>query len=78
MRKYGALIVQSKGYIVTVPGNLFILSAPSGAGKSSLISALLKSESPRPLEVSVSTTTRDPRPGEVDGQHYHFVAKKGI
>ena len=76
MRKYGALIVQSKGYIVTVPGNLFILSAPSGAGKSSLISALLKSESPRPLEVSVSTTTRDPRPGEVDGQHYHFVTKK--
>jgi len=60
---------------VTV-GNLFILSAPSGAGKSSLISALLKQESSRPMEVSVSHTTRAPRPGEVDGQHYHFVAKE--
>ena len=49
---------------VTTPGNLFILSAPSGAGKSSLISALLKQESPRPMQVSVSHTTRDPRPGE--------------
>ncbi|WP_448547112.1 guanylate kinase [Thalassotalea fusca] len=57
-------------------GNLFILSAPSGAGKSSLISALLKQESSRPMEVSVSHTTRAPRPGEVDGQHYHFVSKE--
>ncbi|WP_286234272.1 guanylate kinase [Thalassotalea sediminis] len=55
-------------------GNLFILSAPSGAGKSSLISALLKQESVRPMQVSVSHTTRSPRPGEVDGQHYHFVS----
>ncbi|WP_286270866.1 guanylate kinase [Thalassotalea hakodatensis] len=55
-------------------GNLFILSAPSGAGKSSLISALLKQESTRPMQVSVSHTTRAPRPGEVDGQHYHFVS----
>ncbi|OKY26631.1 guanylate kinase [Thalassotalea sp. PP2-459] len=55
-------------------GNLFILSAPSGAGKSSLISALLKQESTRPMQVSVSHTTRTPRPGEVDGQHYHFVS----
>lgn len=54
-------------------GNLFILSAPSGAGKSSLISALLKQDSPRLMQVSVSHTTRQPRPGEVDGQHYHFV-----
>jgi guanylate kinase len=59
-----------------VKGNLFILSAPSGAGKSSLIAALLKHESPRSMQVSVSTTTRAPRPGEVDGQHYHFVTKK--
>lgn len=58
---------------VTTPGNLFILSAPSGAGKSSLINALLKQESPRPMQVSVSHTTRDPRPGEVDTEHYHFV-----
>jgi guanylate kinase len=58
---------------VTTKGNLFILSAPSGAGKSSLISALLKQTSPRTMQVSVSHTTRDPRPGEADGQHYHFV-----
>ncbi|GAA5192686.1 guanylate kinase [Ferrimonas gelatinilytica] len=53
-------------------GNLFILAAPSGAGKSSLISALLKDQ-PADMQVSVSTTTRAMRPGEVDGKHYHFV-----
>jgi guanylate kinase len=63
-----------KGYIVTTPGNLFILSAPSGAGKSSLIKALLSQESTRLMEVSVSHTTRDPRPGENDGEHYHFIS----
>ena len=61
---------------MTTPGNLFILSAPSGAGKSSLISAMLKQYSARPMQVSVSHTTRAPRPGEVDGQHYHFVSKE--
>lgn len=61
---------------MTTTGNLFILSAPSGAGKSSLISALLKHESARLMQVSVSHTTRDPRPGEVDGEHYHFVSVK--
>ncbi|GHG00017.1 guanylate kinase [Thalassotalea marina] len=55
-------------------GNLFILSAPSGAGKSSLISALLKQQSERPMQVSVSHTTRSPRPGEENGKHYHFVS----
>jgi len=58
-------------------GNLFILSAPSGAGKSSLISALLSDENKqqlnRNMQVSVSHTTRAPRPGEIDGVHYHFV-----
>ena len=61
---------------MTVPGNLFILSAPSGAGKSSLINALLKQDnqaSARPMQVSVSHTTRDIRPGENNGEHYHFV-----
>jgi guanylate kinase len=53
-------------------GNLFIVSAPSGAGKSSLISALLQ-DKPADMQVSVSHTTRQPRPGEVNGQHYHFV-----
>ncbi|NHH88821.1 guanylate kinase [Pseudoalteromonas sp. MB47] len=53
-------------------GNLFILSAPSGAGKSSLISALLEKHSD--MKVSVSHTTRSPRPGEENGVHYHFVS----
>lgn len=60
-----------------VPGNLFILSAPSGAGKSSLINALLKTEnqaSTRAMQVSISHTTRDARPGENNGEHYHFVS----
>lgn len=64
----------TKGISVTVPGNLFILSAPSGAGKSSLINALLEQESSRPMQVSVSHTTREPRPGEQEGKHYHFVS----
>lgn len=60
---------------MTTPGNLFILSAPSGAGKSSLIKALLKQHSTREMQVSVSHTTRNARPGEENGQHYHFVSK---
>jgi guanylate kinase len=52
-------------------GLLFVITAPSGAGKSSLIEALLK-EDPR-LRLSVSYTTRAPRPGEVNGREYHFV-----
>ena len=52
-------------------GRLFVITAPSGAGKTSLINALLK-EDPR-LKLSVSYTTRPPRPGERDGREYHFV-----
>jgi guanylate kinase len=52
-------------------GRLFIVAAPSGAGKSSLIAALLKDD-PK-LSLSVSYTTRAPRPGETDGREYHFV-----
>jgi guanylate kinase len=52
-------------------GTLFVFSAPSGAGKSSLASALIESEPS--LATSVSHTTRAPRPGEEDGVHYHFV-----
>ncbi|GLP95375.1 guanylate kinase [Paraferrimonas sedimenticola] len=55
-------------------GTLFIMSAPSGAGKSSLINALLDSGMEN-AAVSVSHTTRAPRPGEVNGQHYHFVGQ---
>ena len=52
-------------------GRLYIVSAPSGAGKTSLIKALL--ELVDDIEVSVSHTTRAMRVGEIDGQHYHFV-----
>lgn len=52
-------------------GLLFVVTAPSGAGKSSLIRAALKEE-PR-LRLSVSYTTRAPRSGEEDGREYHFV-----
>jgi guanylate kinase len=54
-----------------MPGNLFIAWAPSGAGKSSLIAALLERD-PQ-VRQSVSYTTRAPREGEVEGKHYHFV-----
>nr|WP_136251246.1 guanylate kinase [Ningiella ruwaisensis] len=63
--------------MLNVLGNLFIVAAPSGAGKSSLISALLAQSQRHSLinqaQLSVSHTTRAPREGEIDGQHYHFV-----
>ncbi|MBB1225768.1 guanylate kinase, partial [Klebsiella pneumoniae] len=49
--------------------------APSGAGKSSLIQALLKTQPLYDTQVSVSHTTRDSRPGENHGEHYFFVSK---
>ena len=52
-------------------GNIYIVVAPSGAGKTSLVSALLQAEPA--VELSISYTTRAARTGEVDGQHYHFV-----
>jgi guanylate kinase len=52
-------------------GPLIIVSGPSGSGKSTLIERLLASEA-WPLRLSVSVTTRAPRPGEQDGVHYHF------
>lgn len=52
-------------------GLLIILSSPSGAGKSTLARRLLARDVA--MEFSVSATTRPPRPGEVDGQHYHFL-----
>ncbi|WP_334108060.1 guanylate kinase [Methylobacillus sp.] len=54
-------------------GNLFIITAPSGAGKTSLVRALLDGDDQ--IKLSVSHTTRQPRPGEEDGVHYHFVAE---
>jgi guanylate kinase len=52
-------------------GPLIILSGPSGSGKSTVIQRLL-ADPPGPLRLSVSATTRGPRPGEVDGKDYHF------
>jgi len=54
-------------------GTLYIISAPSGAGKSSLINELLAEERSWNVQVSISHTTRAPRVGEKDAQHYHFV-----
>lgn len=56
---------------MTAPGLLFIVAAPSGAGKSSLVNAVL-AEDPR-LVLSISYTTRAPRPGEQHGREYFFV-----
>ncbi len=53
------------------PGNLFVVAAPSGAGKSSLVNALLELDSH--LQVSVSHTTRQPRGQEMDGREYWFI-----
>lgn len=52
-------------------GRLYVVSAPSGAGKTSLVAALLEADSN--IEVSISHTTRAPRPGEEDGVNYHFA-----
>ena len=52
-------------------GKTFIISGPSGVGKSTVLSALLEKRSN--VYFSVSATTRDPRPGELDGIHYHFM-----
>src|SRR5690554_7728762 len=55
-------------------GTLFIFSAPSGAGKTSLVTSLL--DCTQHIGVSVSHITRAPRPDEVDGKNYHFVSKE--
>jgi guanylate kinase len=54
-------------------GTLFIVTAPSGAGKTSLVKALIETE--QRLRVSISHTTRSKRPGEVDAVNYHFVSE---
>ena len=52
-------------------GNILIVTAPSGTGKTTLVAALLSAE--HTVRLSISHTTRPPREGEVDGRHYHFV-----
>lgn len=54
-------------------GLLFIVAAPSGAGKTSMVQALLARDAN--VNLSISYTTRAPRPGEIDGRHYHFVTR---
>jgi len=61
-------------FVSAMTGNLFVVSAPSGAGKSSLVSAVLAED--KRLALSVSFTTRPPRSGEVNGREYHFVDGK--
>lgn len=55
-------------------GILFVVSAPSGAGKTSLVRGLLANDAG--IRLSISYTTRPPRPGEVDGRDYHFVSRE--
>jgi len=55
-------------------GSLFIVAAPSGSGKSTLVNALLAREPG--ISLSISYTSRGPRPGEEDGKHYHFVNRE--
>lgn len=52
-------------------GSLYVIAAPSGAGKTSLVKSLI--ETTENIAVSVSHTTRSARPGEVNGEHYHFI-----
>ncbi|MBW3598827.1 MAG: guanylate kinase [Planctomycetes bacterium] len=56
-------------------GRLIIISGPSGAGKSTVVAQLLR-DCPLPLVLSVSATTRPPRPGEQDGVNYHFLTSQ--
>lgn len=66
--------IQSGAAFMKIPGNLFIVTAPSGAGKTSLVRALLAADSQ--VRLSVSYTTRPMRQGEADGVDYHFVTEE--
>jgi len=80
LNNFGRPINREKHIMIQPLGNLFIVAAPSGAGKSSLINALIKqrqsksTDQPDPVQLSVSHTTREPRPGETHGEHYFFTS----
>lgn len=59
----------------SAPGRVVVISGPSGAGKTTVVKELFHA-SPRPLAMGVSATTRPPRPGEMDGQDYHFLSRE--
>jgi guanylate kinase len=58
---------------MSAPGKLIVLSGPAGAGKTTIVRRLMELEQGN-LELSVSATTRAPRPGEIDGVSYHYLA----
>lgn len=60
--------------MITTPGDLYIISAPSGAGKTSLVKALLQTGID--LSLSISYTSRPARPEEIDGRDYHFIHRE--
>ena len=70
------MATDSHAHSHSTKGSLYVIAAPSGAGKTSLVKALL--ESTPGIGVSVSHTTRQPRPGEVHGVHYYFVDLPGF
>src|SRR5262245_35009731 len=57
------------------PGPLIVLSGPSGVGKTTVVEALLK-ETTLPLRKAITATSRDPRPGELDGRDYYFWTRE--
>ena len=60
--------------VVKRRGMMFVLSSPSGAGKTTLTKKLAKNNTN--FEISISHTTREPRPGEINGKDYYFINKK--
>lgn len=57
-------------------GKLFVISGPSGAGKGTIVNAVMDQADPSGTALSISMTTREPRPGEEDGVNYFFVTKE--
>jgi guanylate kinase len=70
----GAAAGRTQGWPIARRGLMLVLSSPSGAGKTTLSRRLLESDPT--LTLSISVTTRPPRPGEVDGRDYHFIDAK--